>query len=390
MKSITDIDVAGKLVFLRVDFNVPLDRGRITDDTRVTGALPTIQYLLDRKARIILASHLGRPKGKPTPEFSLEPVGRRLAELLRKDVILADDCIGAAAKKLASELRDGQILLLENLRFHKEEEANDEGFAQKLANGAQVYIDDAFGALHRAHASVAAITKFVPEKGAGLLVKREVEHLGTLLQKPARPYLAILGGAKVSDKIKVIENLLQRVDGLMIGGAMAYTFLAAKGVQVGDSLVERDKLSLAQSLMDHATAKGVSIYLPVDHVVATSPDAIADRETTAGAVIGAGMKGFDIGPKTIQLYSREIANAKTVFWNGPMGMFETAAFSTGTRGVAEALAANTGFTVVGGGDSAAAVAQFGLADKVTHVSTGGGASLEFLEGRVLPGLAALE
>lgn len=390
MKSITDIDVAGKLVFLRVDFNVPLDRGRITDDTRVTGALPTIQYLLDRKARIILASHLGRPKGKPTPEFSLEPVGRRLAELLRKDVILADDCIGAAAKKLASELRDGQILLLENLRFHKEEEANDEGFAQKLANGAQVYIDDAFGALHRAHASVAAITKFVPEKGAGLLVKREVEHLGTLLQKPARPYLAILGGAKVSDKIKVIENLLQRVDGLMIGGAMAYTFLAAKGVQVGDSLVERDKLSLAQSLMDHATAKGVSIYLPVDHVVATSPDAIADRETTAGAEIGAGMKGFDIGPKTIQLYSREIANAKTVFWNGPMGMFETAAFSTGTRGVAEALAANTGFTVVGGGDSAAAVAQFGLADKVTHVSTGGGASLEFLEGRVLPGLAALE
>lgn len=390
MKSITDIDVAGKLVFLRVDFNVPLDRGRITDDTRVTGALPTIQYLLDRKARIILASHLGRPKGKPTPEFSLEPVGRRLAELLRKDVILADDCIGAAAKKLASELRDGQILLLENLRFHKEEEANDEGFAQKLANGAQVYIDDAFGALHRAHASVAAITKFVPEKGAGLLVKREVEHLGTLLQKPARPYLAILGGAKVSDKIKVIENLLQRVDGLMIGGAMAYTFLAAKGVQVGDSLVERDKLSLAQSLMDHATAKGVSIYLPVDHVVAASPEAIADRETTAGAEIGAGMKGFDIGPKTIQLYSREIANAKTVFWNGPMGMFETAAFSAGTRGVAEALAANTGFTVVGGGDSAAAVAQFGLADKVTHVSTGGGASLEFLEGRVLPGLAALE
>lgn len=390
IKSIQEIDVAGKLVFLRVDFNVPLEHGRITDDTRIVGAIPTIKYLLERKAKILLASHLGRPKGKPTPEFSLEPVGKRLAELLRKEIILSDSCVGDATRKLASELREGQILLLENLRFYKEEEANDEGFAQRLANGAQVYIDDAFGALHRAHASVAAITRFIPEKGVGLLVKKEVDHLGALLQRPNRPYLAILGGAKVSDKIKVIENLLQKVDSLMIGGAMAYTFLEAKGISVGDSLVERDKLGLARSLIEQANARNVSLLLPVDHVIADSPEHASEAVPTAGVSIPAGMKGFDIGPKTAALFAAEIARAQTVFWNGPMGMFETTGFANGTREVAEALAANAGFTVVGGGDSAAAIAQFGLAEKVTHVSTGGGASLEFLEGRVLPGLAAVE
>lgn len=390
IKSIQEIDVAGKLVFLRVDFNVPLEHGRITDDTRIVGALPTIKYLLERKARVMLASHLGRPKGKPTPEFSLEPVGKRLAELLRKEIILTDSCVGDATKKLASEIKDGQILLLENLRFFKEEEANDEGFAQRLANGAQIYVDDAFGALHRAHASVSAITRFIPEKAAGFLVKKELDHLGALLQKPGRPYVAILGGAKVSDKIKVIENLLQKVDGLIIGGAMAYTFLEAKGIPVGDSLVEKDKVALAKNLIDQAAARNVSLLLPVDHVVADSPDHADQASTTESAGIALGLKGFDIGPKTIALYAAEIARAQTVFWNGPMGMFETAGFASGTHEVAQALAASKGFTVVGGGDSAAAIAQFGLADKVTHVSTGGGASLEFLEGRVLPGLAALE
>lgn len=390
IKSIQDVDVTGKLVFLRVDFNVPLEKGRITDDTRIVAALPTIKYLLERKARVMIASHLGRPKGKPQLEFSLEPAGRRLAELLKKDVILTDDCVGDATRKLATELREGQLLLLENLRFHKEEEANDETFAQKLANGAQVYIDDAFGALHRAHASVAAITQFIPEKAAGLLVKKELDNLGALLSRPDKPFVAILGGAKVSDKIKVIENLLTKVDALIIGGAMAYTFLKALGHDVGGSLVEADKTALAKSLLEQAAARGVSVLLPVDHVIAAGPDKILTAEVTEGVSIPAEMKGFDIGPKTVARYATEIARARSVFWNGPMGMFEAPAFANGTREVALALTRSTGFTVVGGGDSAAALAEFGLADKVTHVSTGGGASLEFIEGIILPGLKALE
>jgi phosphoglycerate kinase len=390
IKSIEDLNLTGKIVFMRVDFNVPLERGHITDDTRIVGALPSIRYALEHGARLILASHLGRPKGGRAPEFSLEPVAARLADLLRQDVILADDCIGDGVRKLVTDLRDGQLLLLENVRFYKEEEANDEVFAQKLANGAQVYIDDAFGALHRAHASVAAITKFIPEKGMGLLVRSELEHLGYLLKSPAKPFLAILGGAKVSDKIKVIENLMNRIDVLLIGGAMAYTFLEAKGVKVGDSLVEKDRVSLAGSLLERARQRNVQIILPIDHIVAPSPEAAAERRETQGESIPDGLKGFDIGPKTIRLYQDELRQARTVFWNGPMGLFENAAFSEGTRAIARALADHPGYTVVGGGDSAAALAAFGLSDRVTHVSTGGGASLEFLEGRTLPGIAVLE
>ena len=393
IRSIEQLELSGKRLFVRVDFNVPLEKktGKVKDDARVRAALPTLRHALGRRARVILASHLGRPEGKVVPEMSLEPVGARLSELLGQDVLFADDCAGDGVRKLAGELREGQVLLLENLRFRAEEEANDDGFSRELASLCEAYVDDAFGTVHRAHASTVGMVKYVPAKGAGFLVAAELKHLQPLLKGAPKPYLAILGGAKVSDKIKVIDQLLGRVDALLIGGAMAYTFLSARGVPVGASRVEKDKIEIARRILDKAGSARVEVLLPSDHVVAREAKGGAPVETVSQ--IPEGMLGLDIGPKTRELYKQRILGAKTVFWNGPMGLFEVAEFAAGTRAVAEALAEATSRgarTVVGGGDSAAAIAEMGLADKVTHVSTGGGASLEFLEGRELPGIKALE
>lgn len=390
IKSIEQLDLAGKRVFIRVDFNVPLDKktGAVKDDARIRAALPTIKYALSRKAKIILASHLGRPDGKEVPEMSLEPAGAVLSRLLGQDVIFADDCVGDGVRKLVADLRDGQVLLLENLRFHAEEEKNDDEFSRQLASLADVYVDDAFGTVHRAHASTVGMVKHVAQRGAGLLVAAELKHLQPLLKGAPKPYVAILGGAKVSDKIKVIDQLLARVDGLLIGGAMAYTFLAARGVPVGASRVEKDKIDVAKRILEKSR---VEVMLPVDHVVAREPRGGVPVEVVD--TIAEGMLGLDIGPKTRELYRQKIVGAQTAFWNGPMGLFEVQEFAAGTRAVAEALAEATkrgARTVVGGGDSAAAVAEMGMADKVTHVSTGGGASLEFLEGRELPGVKILD
>jgi phosphoglycerate kinase len=393
IRSIEQLPVAGKRVFIRVDFNVPLEKktGKVKDDARIRAALPTIRYVVEKKAKVILASHLGRPDGKPVPEMSLEPAGARLSQLLGQDVIFADDCVGDGVKKLVSELREGQVLLLENLRFHPEEEANDDAFARELASLCDVYVDDAFGTVHRAHASTVGMAKLVPQRGAGFLVAAELKHLQPLLKGAAKPYLAILGGAKVSDKIKVIDQLMGKVDALLIGGAMAYTFLSSRGVPVGASRVEKDKLDLARRILEKAGQSRVEVLLPSDHVVAKEPKGGVPVETVAQ--IPDGMLGLDIGPRTRELYRQRILGAQTVFWNGPMGMFEMAEFAPGTRAVAEALVEATkrgARTVVGGGDSAAAIAEMGMADQVTHVSTGGGASLEFLEGRELPGVKVLE
>jgi phosphoglycerate kinase len=390
IRSIEQLDLAGKRLFLRVDFNVPLEKktGKVKDDARIRAALPTIQYAIRARAKVILASHLGRPEGRVVPELSLEPAGARLSQLLGQDVIFADDCLGDGVSKLVGELREGRVLLLENLRFHPQEEANDEVFSRDLASLCEVYVDDAFGTVHRAHASTVGMVKHVAEKGAGFLVQSELKHLQPLLKGAARPCLAILGGAKVSDKIKVIDQLLARVDALLIGGAMAYTFLSARGVSVGGSRVEKDKVDGARRILDKSK---VEVLLPVDHVVAREAKGGAPAETVAQ--IPAGMLGLDIGPRTRALYCEKIVGAQTIFWNGPMGLFEVPEFAAGTRAVAEALAEATrrgARTVVGGGDSAAAIAEMGLADQVTHVSTGGGASLEFLEGRELPGLKVLE
>jgi phosphoglycerate kinase len=390
IKSIDQLDISGKRLFIRVDFNVPLDKktGAVKDDARIRAALPTLRYALGKKAKVILASHLGRPDGKQVPEMSLEPAGAVLSQLLGQDVIFADDCVGDGVRKLVADLRDGQVLLLENLRFHAEEEDNDEEFSRKLASLCDVYVDDAFGTVHRAHASTVGMVKHVPQRGAGLLVAQELRHLQPLLKGAPKPYLAILGGAKVSDKIKVIDQLLSRVDGLLIGGAMAYTFLSARGVPVGASRVEKDKIDVARRILERSR---VEVLLPVDHVVAR--EAKGGVETQVVEQIGDGLLGLDIGPRTRALYREKIIGAQTAFWNGPMGLFEVPEFAAGTRVVAEALAEATrrgARTVVGGGDSAAAVAEMGMADKVTHVSTGGGASLEFLEGRDLPGLKVLE
>jgi phosphoglycerate kinase len=393
LRSIEQLDVGGKRLFIRVDFNVPLDQKTRTvkDDARIRAALPTLRHALSRKGKVILASHLGRPEGKVVPEMSLEPAGARLSQLLGQDVIFADDCVGDGVKKLVGELREGQVLLLENLRFHPEEEANDDGFARELASLCEAYVDDAFGTVHRAHASTVGMVKYVPQRGAGFLVMAELKHLQPLLRGAAKPYLAILGGAKVSDKIKVIDQLLTKVDALLIGGAMAYTFLSARGVPVGASRVEKDKIEVARRILDKAGQARVEVMLPVDHVVAREPKGGIPVQTVTQ--IPDGLLGLDIGPKTRELYRQRILGARTVFWNGPMGMFEVPEFAPGTRAVADALAEATqrgARTVVGGGDSAAAIADMGLADKVTHVSTGGGASLEFLEGRELPGIKVLE
>ena len=388
IRFIEDLPIEGKRVFIRVDFNVPLSNGAITDDTRVREALPTVRHAVARGAKVILASHLGRPKGVPNPEFKLEPVGALLAELLNLDVVAADDCVGDGVKKLAQELRDGEILLLENLRFYKEEEANDPAFAEKLAKFADVYVNDAFGTAHRAHASTAGMVKYFKDKGVGFLMRKELKFLKDTLSRPSRPFVAILGGAKVSDKIGVISSLMTKADVILIGGAMAYTFLKAKGEQVGDSKVEEDSLRVAKEILKQASERKVDLLLPVDHIVAEKLDAGTGNEV-AGA-IPAGLMGLDIGPKTVEEYSRRIKLAKTIFWNGPMGVFEKEPFAKGTMAIAQALVVSNAITIVGGGDSAAAINKSGLASKISHISTGGGASLEFVENGTLPGIEVLE
>lgn len=382
--SIRDLDLQNKRVFIRVDFNVPLADGgqTITSDKRIRASLPTIQYALDRGAAVILASHLGRPKGKPNPEMSLKPVARRLQELLGRPVTMAPDCVGPEVEAMLPE--PGEVLLLENLRFHPEEEANDPEFSRKLASLCDVYVNDAFGSAHRAHASTVGMIRFVPKAAAGLLMEKELEYLTKVTGNPDRPCVAILGGAKVSDKIEVIQNLLKIADRVLIGGAMAYTFLRAQGKSAGKSLVEEDKIELARQLLLAADGK---LLLPVDHVVADEPREGAGYEVLEE--IPAGKMGLDIGPKTVELYSREIARAKTIIWNGPMGVFEKPPFDRGTVAVAQAVAASGAVSVVGGGDSEKAVQSAGVADKITHISTGGGASLEFLAGLELPGVVAL-
>jgi phosphoglycerate kinase len=390
--SIRDLDLAGKRVFIRVDFNVPLDKGTVTDDTRIRASLPTITYALDKGATAILASHLGRPKGQVNPKYSLQPVAVRLAELLGAPVAFAEDCIGESAKAAADKVHGagGGVALLENLRFHPGEEKNDPGFARQLSSLADLYVNDAFGAAHRAHASVEAITHFMPRAAAGLLMEKELEYLGRVLQSPGRPLVAILGGAKVSDKLDVIQNFLSRVDRLLIGGAMAYTFLKARGVPVGRSLVEDDKLDAARDIEAKAGQRGLQFGLPVDHAVTERIEAGAPHEILAVGDAGIGERmGVDIGPATIRTYAAALTDAKTVVWNGPMGVFEIPAFAAGTNAIARAVADVKGTTIVGGGDSIAAVTQAGVADRISHISTGGGASLEFLGGRKLPGVEAL-
>jgi phosphoglycerate kinase len=385
-KTVRDVDLHGRRALVRVDFNVPLKDGQVTDDTRIRASLPTIQYLVDKGAKVILMSHLGRPKGKPTPEFSLRPVAEHLSKLLGKPVSFAADCVGPAAEDAVRALKAGDVLLLENLRFHAEEEANDPAFAQKLAALGDLYVNDAFGSAHRAHASTEGVARYLPAVG-GFLMERELEYLGRALESPRRPFVAILGGAKISDKIKVIENLLGKVDRLLIGGGMANTFLKAQGLAVGDSLVEDGSLDVARQLMAQA---GDKLLLPSDAVVADALDANARAQVVPVNAVPSGWRILDIGPDTVRRYRAALSGARTVVWNGPMGVFEFPRFAEGTYAIARALAElPDATTVIGGGDSAAAVEQSGVADRMTHISTGGGASLEFLEGRVLPGVAAL-
>ena len=386
--SISDLDLRGKRVFMRVDFNVPIEGGRITDDTRIEASLPSIRYVLEKGGRLILASHLGRPKGKPEPKYSLKPVAARLSELLGKQVAFAPDCVGPEVEKMVSSLRDGDALLLENLRFHAEEEKNDPAFARQLAALCDVYVNDAFGTAHRAHASTAGITKFVKQAAAGFLMQKELEALSHALTKAEKPYVAIVGGAKISDKIELIENLLNIATTILIGGAMAYTFFRARGLETGKSLVEVEKIDLAKELLARASQKKVPIELPVDHVVAPGLDS-TDSQVTPVDRTPADRMGLDIGPETVRRYSEIVRRAKTIVWNGPMGVFEKPQFAEGTFAIARAVAESNAFSIVGGGDSAAAVAQSGVESKITHISTGGGATLEFLSGRKLPGVEVL-
>jgi phosphoglycerate kinase len=386
--SLNDIDVAHRRVFMRVDFNVPLRDGVITDDTRIEAALPSIRHVLDRSGRLILASHLGRPKGAPEAKYSLKPVAARLKDLLGRPVQFANDCIGPEAEALANRLKDGEVLLLENLRFHAEEEKNDPGFAKQLAALCDLYVNDAFGAAHRAHASTAGIASFVQPAVSGFLMQKELQALGHALTKAEKPYVAIVGGAKVSDKIDLIESFLSLATHILIGGAMAYTFLRARNIATGKSLVEADKIDLAADLLSRAASKGVALELPVDHVVAAGLDATESQVVPIDRT-PENLMGLDIGPETVNHYSRILAGARTIVWNGPMGVFENPKFAQGTFGIARAVADSKAFSIVGGGDSAAAVAQSGVESKITHISTGGGASLEFLSGQKLPGVEAL-
>ena len=390
-KTVKDIDVSGKRVLVRCDFNVPMKDGVITDDIRITSALPTIKYLIENDAKVILMSHMGRPKGEPKPEFSLKPVADRLAQLLGMDVVFAasDVVVDDSVRAKADELKPGQVMLLENVRYRKEETKNEEPFTGELASLGDIFVNDAFGTAHRAHCSTAGLAKYMPSV-SGFLIEKEVKFLGDALEDPQRPFLAIMGGAKVGDKIPVIENLLKKVDSLIIGGGMSYTFFKAMGYEIGKSILDEESLDLAKELMKKAEDAGVKLLLPVDTVCAKEFDNDSESGVFDRDSIPADMMGMDIGPKTVELYKTAIAEAKTVVWNGPAGVFEMPNFAAGTKAIAEALASSGAVTIIGGGDSAAAVEQFGLADKMTHISTGGGASLEFLEGKDLPGISCLE
>ncbi len=384
------MDIQGKRVLMRVDFNVPLDEaGQITDDTRIRAALPTIKYALQEKARLILMSHLGRPKGKVVESMKLTPVAERLSRLLGQEVKKTEDCVGGDVREAVGVLKEGEVLLLENLRFHAEEEKNDKKFARALADLGDIFINDAFGTAHRAHASTEGVAAFLPA-AAGFLMEKEITYLGKILENPEKPFIAILGGAKVSDKLGVIENLLDKVDGFIIGGGMAYTFLKARGEDIGDSLLEEDKLSLAKDLLEKTKDQGIPFVLPLDHIIADKVSEDATVKATPGGNIPAGWKGLDVGAKSLEEFSRALQGAKTVLWNGPLGVFEIAPFAKGTETMARLLAGMEATTIIGGGDTVAAIAILGLSSHFTHISTGGGASLRFLEGKVLPGIAALD